>query len=55
VSARIALRKPMMPCSKKNIFATISPKNVGGGKVEKNFPDIQKRGEKIFPDINQLN
>jgi hypothetical protein len=55
VSARIALRKPMMPCSKKKFFVTISPKNVGGGKVEKFFQDIQKRGEKIFPDINQFN
>jgi hypothetical protein len=48
VSARIALRKPMMPCSKKIFFATISPKNVGGGEGRKNFSGHSKKGRKNF-------
>jgi hypothetical protein len=37
--------------------STISPKKVveRGGRSKTFFPDIQKRGEKVFPDINQLN
>jgi hypothetical protein len=47
VSATIALRKPMMPCSKK--LATISPKNVGErGEVEKFFSGHSKTGRKNF-------
>jgi hypothetical protein len=41
----------MMPCSKKNFLATISPKNVGekgGGEVEKFFPGHSKKGRKNF-------
>jgi hypothetical protein len=61
VSARIALPKLMMPCSNFLFLATIFPKNVGeregggGGLLKNNFPDIKKKGQKIFPDINQLN
>ena len=57
VSARIALRKSMMPCSKNIFFASISPKNVGErGEVEKYlgggwFPDIQKKGRKNFSTL----
>jgi hypothetical protein len=37
-------------------WPVFSPKMlVSRGGVEKNFPDIQKRVEKIFPNIDQLN
>jgi hypothetical protein len=41
VSARIALRKPMMLCSNFLFLATIFPKNVGerGGGVENIFSE----------------
>jgi hypothetical protein len=43
---RIALPKPMMPCSKFLFLATIFPKNE---KVENFvFPTLKKRVEKIF-------
>jgi hypothetical protein len=62
MSARIALPKRIMPCSKFLYLATIFPKNVGerrgrgrgrGGEVKQIFPDIKKRVEKFFPDITQ--
>jgi hypothetical protein len=51
VSARIALPKRMMPCSKFLFLATIFPKNVGergGGGVLKIFSGHLKRGSKNF-------
>jgi hypothetical protein len=42
----------MMPCSKFLFLATVFPENVGGGRVwgkwKKIFPDIKRRGRKIF-------
>ena len=48
VSARIALQKPMMPCS--NFFWPLFfPKMLAsGGKVEKNFSGHSKKGSKNF-------
>jgi hypothetical protein len=56
VSARIALPKPMMPCSKFLLLATIFPKikmfagggSIGGGVLRNFFPDIKKKGSKNF-------
>jgi hypothetical protein len=60
VSARIALPKPMMPCSKFLFLATIFPKNVGERGVLKKFFRTLKKGAKNFSghkpeDINQFN
>jgi hypothetical protein len=59
VSARIALPKPMMPCSKSVYFQfwpLFFPKMLASrGGIEKNISEIKKKGQKNFPDINQLN